>query len=63
MPNKPMDSLNDKSTDPQTQEAISSEIEACMSVPTEPGISDIDKRKMCAGKAYGMMRERTGRKE
>jgi len=54
MPNPKMDALNENSTDPQIQEAISSEIEMCMK---EPGAE----QKACAGKAYGMAREKTGK--
>lgn len=61
MPNAKMDALNSNSTDPQIQEAISSEIEMCMGAQDEAGGSPTDKRKRCAGKAYGMARERTGK--
>ena len=54
MPNPKMDALNNNSTDPQIQEAISAEIELCMS---EPGAE----RKACAGRAYGMAKEATGK--
>ena len=55
MPNPKMESLNNNSTDAQVQEAISAEIEYCMS--TEPGAE----QKACAGKAYGMAKEKTGK--
>ena len=54
MPNPKMDALTKDSTDPQVQEAISSEIEMCMK---EPGAD----QKACAGKAYGMARSKTGK--
>jgi len=54
MPNSKMDALNESSTDPQIQEAIASEIETCMRVPGAD-------QKACAGKAYGMAREATGK--
>ena len=49
-----MDALTKDSTDIQVQEAISSEIEMCMK---EPGAD----QKACAGKAYGMARQSTGK--
>ena len=54
MPNPKMDALTKDSSDSQVQEAISAEIEACMS---EPGAD----QKACAGRAYGMAREATGK--
>lgn len=54
MPNPKMDALNKDSTDPQIQEAISSEVEQCM---TEPGAD----QKACAGRAFGMARTATGK--
>lgn len=63
MPNPQMDKLTKQSTDTQTQEAISSEIEACMSAPIPPGtdVKESEKRKWCAGKSYGMARSATGK--
>ena len=55
MPNPKMDALNKNSTDPQIQEAISAEIEHCMS--KEPGAES----KTCAGRAYGIARQKTGK--
>ena len=55
MPNPKMEALTANSTDPQIQEAISAEIEYCMS--NEPGAE----QKACAGKAYGMAKEKTGK--
>ena len=54
MPNPKMDALNENSTDVQVQEAISAEIELCMH---EPGAE----QKACAGRAYGMARQATGK--
>lgn len=54
MPNPKMDALNENSTDKQIQEAISAEVEICMG---EPGAD----QEACAGKAYGMAREATGK--
>ena len=54
MPNPKMDALNKNSTDPQIQEAISAEIELCMN----NGAKD---RKECAGKAFGIARQATGK--
>jgi len=59
MPNPAMDSLTPESTDQQIQEAISAEIELCMKQPAPPGTED--QQKYCAGKAYGMAREKTGK--
>jgi len=53
MPNPAMDSLSEKSNQKDIQDAISVEIELCMQ---EKGADP----KACAGKAYGMARERTG---
>ena len=54
MPNPKMDALTKDSTDPQIQDAISSEIEMCMK---QPGAE----QKACAGRAYGMARQATGK--
>lgn len=54
MPNPKMEALTKDSSDAQIQEAISAEIETCMG---EPGAE----QKACAGKAYGMAREATGK--
>ena len=54
MPNPKMDRLTKDSSEEQIREAISSEIETCMG---EPGAE----RKACAGKAYGIARENTGK--
>jgi len=59
MPNPKMDALNRNSTEPQIREAISSEIEACMNEPPPEGTDN--QQKYCAGKAYGMAREKTGK--
>lgn len=54
MPNPKMDALNKNSSDDQINEAISSEMETCMN---QPGAD----QKACAGKAFGMAREATGK--
>jgi len=54
MPNSAMENLTSESTDQQIQEAISREIELCMK---EEGAD----QKACAGKAYGMARDKTGK--
>ena len=54
MPNPKMEALTKDSTDPQINEAISAEIEQCM---REPGAE----QKACAGRAFGMAREVTGK--
>jgi hypothetical protein len=63
MPNPKMDALMKGSTDVQSQDAISSEIEACMTAPIPEGydVTESGKRKWCAGKAYGMARDKTGK--
>ena len=59
MPNAAMDNLSPSSTDKQVQDAISAEIELCMNQPAPPGAED--QQKYCAGRAYGMAREKTGK--
>jgi len=54
MPNPKMERLTRDSSPEQIREAISAEIEACMH---EPGAE----QKACAGRAYGMAREATGK--
>ena len=54
MPNSKIEALNSNSTDQQINEAISAEIETCMS---QPGAD----QKACAGKAFGMARSKTGK--
>ena len=54
MPSIKMDALTKESTDQQVQEAISSEIQTCMG---EPGAE----QKACAGKAFDMARQATGK--
>ena len=54
MPNPKMDRLTKDSSDPQIQDAISEEIRLCMG---EPGAE----QKACAGRAFGMAREATGK--
>ena len=54
MPNPKMERLTKDSSDSQIQEAISSEIETCMG---QPGAD----QKACAGRAYGMARQATGK--
>jgi len=49
-----MEALTADSTDAQVQGAISAEIEICMK---EPGAD----QKACAGRAYGMARDKTGK--
>ena len=54
MPNPKMEALTKDSSEGQIQEAINAEIETCMG---EPGAD----QKACAGRAYGMAREATGK--
>jgi len=54
MPNPKMAALTKDSSEGQIREAITAEIETCMG---EPGAE----RKACAGKAYGIAREKTGK--
>jgi len=49
-----MENLTSSSTEQQVQEAISAEIELCMK---KEGAD----QKACAGKAYGMARDKTGK--
>jgi len=49
-----MSALTKDSSPEQIREAISAEIEICMG---EPGAE----QRACAGKAYGMAREKTGK--
>ena len=59
MPNSAMDSLTKDSSPQQMQDAISAEIELCMNQPAPEGATN--QQKYCAGKAYGMAKERTGK--
>ena len=59
MPNAAMDNLSSSSTDKQVQDAISAEVELCMNQPAPSGAED--QQKYCAGRAYGMAREKTGK--
>ncbi len=54
MPNPKMDALTKDSSEDQINEAISAEMETCMS---QPGAD----QKACAGRAFGMAREATGK--
>ncbi len=54
MPNPKMEALTKESSDSQIQDAISTEIKQCMG---EPGAE----QKACAGRAYGIAREKTGK--
>jgi len=54
-----MDNLTSASTEQQIQAAISAEIKLCMGQPAPEGAED--QQKYCAGKAYGMAREKTGK--
>lgn len=54
MPNPAMEKLSGSSSEAQIQDAISKEIEICMK---QPGAT----QKACAGRAYGMAREKTGK--
>ena len=59
----PVESLTSESTDPDIQEKISQSIAQCMSEPIPEGydVQESNKQKWCAGKAYGMARDRTGK--
>ena len=59
MPNPAMDNLTSESTEQQVQEAVSREIELCMSQPAPAGAEN--QQKYCSGRAYGMAREKTGK--
>lgn len=59
MPNSAMENLTPDSSEEQIRSAISAEIELCMGQPAPAGADN--QQKYCAGKAYGMARERTGK--
>ena len=59
MPNPKMEALTKDSGSEEIQEAVSAEIELCMNEPQPAGAED--HKKYCAGKAYGMAREKTGK--
>lgn len=58
MPNPAMEALSKDSSSEQVQDAISAEIGLCMKEAPPEGTSN--QQKYCAGRAYGMAREKTG---
>ncbi len=59
----PVDSLTPDSDVGSIQDAIGKSIQACMNEPVPEGTNvDISKKqRWCAGKAYGIARQRTGK--
>ncbi len=59
----PVDSLTENSPMGSIHEAISKSIEMCMKEPIPAGtdVTESDKQKWCAGKCYGIAREKTGK--
>ena len=53
--------LTTDSPEQAIRDAISQSIETCMQEPTPEGQDIPNKQKWCAGKAYGIAREKTGR--
>ena len=58
-----VDSLTEQSEMQAIKDAISKSIEACMSEPIPAGtdVTLANKQKWCAGKAYGIARQKTGK--
>jgi len=55
-----MDKLDKDSSPMMIKDAISAEMEMCMKEPPPEGMKE-DHQKYCAGKAYGMAREASGK--
>lgn len=58
-----IDNLNPDSPVTSVREAISKSIATCMAEPIPEGtdVTEANKSKWCAGKVYGMAREKTGK--
>lgn len=58
-----VESLSTDSPLTSIRQAISDSIEACMTEPIPEGydVQESNKQKWCAGKAYGIAREKTGK--
>lgn len=66
MPNNavlPVENLTPDSPLTSVREAISQSIEQCMNEPIPEGynVTEGNKQKWCAGKAYGIARDKTGK--
>ncbi len=59
----PVDNLTPDTPTTSVREAISQSIAQCMKEPIPEGydVTDANKNKWCAGKAYGVAREKTGK--
>jgi len=59
----PVDDLSPESPINNVRDAISASIEACMTEPIPEGtdVTVSGKNKWCAGKAYGIARQKTGK--
>ncbi len=57
----PVDKLTKDSNDMMVQEAMKQSMEMCMNEPTPTGEDIPNKQKWCAGKLYGIAREKTGK--
>ena len=59
----PVDSLTPESPMTSIREAISKSIAACMNeqIPEGTDVTDAEKSKWCAGKCYGIARDKTGK--
>jgi hypothetical protein len=58
-----VEKLTPESADEMVNNAISESIAMCMKEPIPEGydVTDENKQKWCAGKVYGMAREKTGK--
>lgn len=58
-----VDKLTGESPDNSIQQAISESIATCMREPIPAGtdVKDSEKQKWCAGKSYGIARQKTGK--
>jgi len=59
----PVDNLTPGSSQEAINTAVSESIRQCMSEPIPEGtdVTDAGKQKWCAGKAYGIARQNTGK--
>ena len=60
----PVDNLTTDSPVPAIRDAISQSIAQCMSEPIPEGtdVQEGNKQKWCAGKAFGIARDKTGKR-
>jgi len=59
----PVDNLTPESSPQAVRDAVSASIEQCINEPIPEGydVQEANKQKWCAGKAYGIAREKTGK--